>query len=95
MPGVACSPREAYKLISSSYPYSETSSKMETSALYLLNLLFPSHPLFFKTKLNHLATILISTKKCNEPDNEEELILFSLSTLYLIYFVCFLCMPLP
>lgn len=54
---------------------------METSALYLLNLLFPSHPLFFKTKLNHLATILISTKKCNEPDNEEELILFSLSTL--------------
>lgn len=41
---------------------------------------------FSKTKLNHF-TILISTKKCNEPDNEEELTLFSLSTLYLICFV--------
>lgn len=34
--------------------------------------------------------ILISTKQCNEPDNEEELTLFSLSSLYLIYFACFL-----
>ena len=66
---------------------------METSAVYLLNLLFPFSSTFFsKTKLNRL-TILISTKKCNEPDNEEELTLFSLSTLYLIYFiVSFACL---
>lgn len=47
---------------------------METSAAYLLNLLFFFSFTFFpQTKLNHLTVILISTKQCNEPDNEEEL----------------------
>lgn len=59
---------------------------METSAVYLFNLSLLFLSCFFsQTKLNHL-TILISTKKCNEPDNGEALILFSLSTLHLNLF---------
>lgn len=85
MPGVDCFSRETHKLIFSLQPYSETSSKMETSAVYLFNLSFPLLSCFSQTKLNHL-TILISTKKCNEPDNGEALILFSLSTLHLNLF---------
>lgn len=58
---------------------------METQQFISLISRSPFHPAFFQTKLNHL-TILISTKKCNEPDNGEALILFSLSTLHLNLF---------
>lgn len=51
VPGVDYSPIESYKLIFSSYPCSVTSSKMETSAVYLLNLLFPSSSTFFQNKI--------------------------------------------
>lgn len=51
VPGVDYPPREMYKLIFSSYPFTVTSSKMETSAVYLLNLLFLSSSTFFQNKI--------------------------------------------
>lgn len=54
VPGVDCPPRETYKLIFSLYPCSVTSSKMESSAVYLPNLLFPSSSTFIQNKITSL-----------------------------------------